>query len=286
LCVGPRFDLGLWLSGAWLVLLVLAAMFVDLLPVGEHRDTTATLATPGNLRPDLFSSHPLGTNNFSLDLLARCVYGARVSLLTALVAVVVGSLVGSVIGVIAGYCRGRVDTAIGVFTDGVLAFPALIMLVALAAVIGIPKTVPEAILKSGVALAALSIPAMVRLARANTLVQAQQEFVLASRAMGARRSRVVLREIYPNVMMPILSYSFVVMAVLIVAEGSLSFLGLGLQAPEPTWGNMIAEGGVDALKRNPHVVLVPGAFIFLTVFSLNRVGEHARAAFAPAEAKL
>jgi peptide/nickel transport system permease protein len=283
---GPRWDPGFWLCTTWLVLLTLAAIFADLLPLAEHQDTTKTIAVPGNQPPDLFSKHPLGTNNFSLDLLARCIYGARVSLATSIFAVVVSILIGATIGMFAGYFRGALDTVVGVFTDAILAFPALILLVALAAVLGMPTEVPEAIFKNGIALAVVGIPTMVRLARANTMVFAQREFVLASRAMGAKNTRIIFKELMPNVILPIISYAFIIVAVLIVAEGSLAFLGLGLQQPKPSWGNMIAEGGLTVLREHPFIPLVPGVFMFLTVFSFNRVGERARDLWDPRESKV
>jgi peptide/nickel transport system permease protein len=283
---GPTFDTGLWMCGIWLVAIIGATTFADLLPLGISSDTTKTIGIPGNLRPDLFSKHPLGTNNFSLDLLSRCIYAARVSLLTATFAVAVSMLIGGTIGMLAGYFRGPLDQLIGVATDSFLAFPALILLIAIAAILGIPTSVPSAIIKEGSALAIVGIPTMVRLARANTMVYAQREFVLSSRAMGAKDSRIILREILPNVILPLLSFSFIIIAVLIVAEGSLAFLGLGLQQPLPTWGNMIAEGDVTTLRKYPFIPLVPGMFMFLTVFSFNRVGEFARSLWDPRSAKL
>jgi peptide/nickel transport system permease protein len=284
---GGRFDTGLYLCLAWLVILFAAAILADFLPLGEHENATKTISEPGNLRPDLLSAHPLGTNNFSLDMLARCVYGARVSLLTALFAVVLSILIGTTIGLVAGYFRGWADTGIGVITDSLLAFPPLILLVALAAVLGKPTTVNSAIFKVGVALAIISVPTMTRVARANTLVFAQREFVTSARAMGAKHSRVIFRELLPNVLLPIISYSFIIVAALIVAEGSLSFLGLGLQPPKPSWGNMIAEGrSIDTLRKYPHIVIVPATVMFITVFSFNRVGEHARRLWDPRDAKV
>lgn len=284
--VGPSFDLGLWLSVGWLSALIAAAALADVLPLGNARDTTQTIGVIGYETPDLFSAHPLGTNGFGLDLLARCIYGARVSLLTVAVTVAVSLIVGGAIGIVAGYFRRWVDVAIGIFADAALVIPALVLLIAFAAVLGSPTTVVEAIWKNGLALAMVGIPTMIRLARANTMVYAQRGFVMASRALGARHLRVLTREVLPNVALPLLSYAFIVAAVLIVAEGSLAFLGLGLQQPEPSWGNMIAEGGLTELRRHPHVALVPGAFMFLTVFSLNIVGEWARARWDAREAKV
>ena len=109
--------------------------------------------------------------------------------------------------------------------------------------------------------------------------------------MGAKSSRIIFRELLPNVVLPLISYAFIIMAVLIVVEGTLAFLGLGLQPPTPTWGNMIAEGAgggnnPEVLSKYPHIALVPGAFMFLTVFSLNRIGEYARRRLDPREAKV
>jgi len=257
------------------------------LPLAEQEDTTKTISIPGNARPDLFSKHPLGTNNFSLDLLARCIYGARVSLLTAAFAVVLSLIVGGIIGMLAGYFRGWIDVVVGLLTDSLLAFPALILLIAIITALGRPEQMSEAIIKVGAGLAIVSIPTMIRLSRANTLVFAQREFVLSARSMGAKNFRIIFREIMPNVALPLLSYAFIVVAVLIVAEGSLSFLGLGLKPPKPTWGNMIAEGQqANVLKKYPHIPMVPGVVMFLTVYSFNRVGEWARSKWDPREAKV
>lgn len=283
---GPNFQASLALSVTWLVALVLAAVFADLLPLRNHNNTSATIGVLGYARPDLFSEHPLGTNNFGLDLLARAIYGARVSLLTVALTVVVSLLIGGAIGVVAGYFRGAVDTVIGIVADAALAIPALVVLIAFAAMLGPPTRVPEAVLKTSTALAIVGIPTMIRLARANTLTVAQREFIHAARTLGARDRRIIVREIVPNVALPLVSYAFVVSAVLIVAEGSLSFLGLGPQQPEPSWGNMIAEGGLRDLRNHPHVALVPGAFMFATVYALNVVGDHARAAWSGREAKI
>jgi peptide/nickel transport system permease protein len=284
---GPDFDTAFWVSLGWIVLLVLAAIFADLIPFEEHVDAAQTLTLKGNEPPELFSSHPLGTNNLALDLLGRSVYGARVSLLTAAFAVTVSIIVGGAIGMLAGYHRGWFDGIVGLFTDTVLAFPALVLLLALATVFGKPTEVLEAVLKSGVSLAIVGLPTMIRLARANTLTFAQREFVLSARAMGARSGRIVFRELLPNVLLTLVSFGLILMAVLIVAEGSLSFLGLGLQLPQPSWGNMIAEGQDSrSLLAHPFIPIVPGSFMFVTLLCFNRVGEKARRAWDPRELKV
>jgi peptide/nickel transport system permease protein len=277
---GPDFDLLSWLCMAWLVLLVLAAVFAPLLPIGEAEDLSKSIMAPANERPDLLGEYPLGTNNFGLDLLARIIYGARASLVVSIGAVLIGMIIGGAIGVLAGYFRRAVDAVVGIGTNSLLAVPPLILLIALATVL------EPTLYNIAFALSLMALPSMIRMARANTLTFTQREFVLASKSMGASSGRVMLREIVPNVVLPLASYAMVMVSVLIVAEASLSFLGLGVQAPSPSWGNMIAEGEGEAFKDHPHIVLVPGTVLFLTVFSFNLLGEKARKRFDPRATKL
>lgn len=277
---GDRFDLTGWLCIIWLALLLFAAVFAPLLPFSEATDISKTITSPSLSPPDPFTAHPLGTNNFGLDLLGRVVYGARVSLVVAVGAVAIGTVVGGVLGILAGFFRRTTDTVIGISTNTILAVPPLILLIALA-------TVLETNLRNiAFALSILAAPSMVRMARASTLTFAQREFVLAARAMGASRMRLMARELFPNVLLPLLSYGMVMISVLIVAEASLSFLGLGVQPPRPSWGNMIAEAEGDVLTRAPFIALVPGGALFLTVFSFNLLGEKARQRFDTRQAKL
>jgi peptide/nickel transport system permease protein len=266
----PAADVAFWMSSVWLTILVTAAIAAPVLPIGEHRDTAKALTEPSLLRPDLFSGHPLSTNNFGLDMLARVIYGARSSLLMALAAVTIGIVIGGAVGMVSGYLGGKVDWSIGILNNTLLAFPPLVLLLALATVM---ERDPRNI---AIALGVLAIPVNVRLARANTLAVVEQGFVLAARSMGASRFRVLRRELLPNVAPPLVSYGLVLMALLIVAEASLSYLGLGVQPPDPSWGNMIAEGNGGQFEMYPHVVLVPGTVVFLTVFAFNLVGGRAR----------
>ncbi|WP_246097886.1 ABC transporter permease [Rhodococcus spelaei] len=268
--LGKGFDLSYWLACGWLAVLILAAIFAPLLPLGEYKDTVKTLAEPGFASPSLLSAHPLGTNNFGLDLLARALFGARASLTVAVCAVLIGIVVGGTIGVMAGYFRGKLDATVGILTNSLLAVPALVLLIALAAVL------PSNLRNITLALSILCIPSMVRIARANTILVAQREFVLAARAMGATKWRVIWRELVPNVLVPVAALGLVTVSGLIVAEASLSFLGLGIAQPNPTWGNMIAEGQGGIAEKHPFIVLVPGVFLFLTVFSFNLIGEKYR----------
>lgn len=279
LVFGSQFETDTWLAAAWLVAVVLLAIFADLLPLAEARNTALTLTDPSRVRPDLFSGHPFGTDTQALDILGGVIYGARVSLQVSLIAVTVGTLTGGLIGVAAGYFGGRFDSVVGLITDSVMAFPPLILLLA------VVTALSPGVLTISVALAMLGVPTYVRLARANTLAFVQREFVLAARAMGAKPWRIISRELVPNVVRPLLSFSFIIVAVLIVAEASLSFLGVGIQRPTPTWGNMIAAGQSE-IETTPHMVFIPGVVMFLTVFCLNRVGDKARAMWDPKQSGL
>lgn len=276
---GHKVQTDLWLSVAWMTLVVAAAALADLLPLRESRNASASFGAPVTQRPNLFSAHPLGTDTFGLDLLGGVIYGARLSLQISFGAVAIGFVIGGLIGVLAGYLRGWFESVVNVLTDSLLAFPPLILLIAL--MVAVNPTV----VNLSLALALLGIPTYIRLARANTLVFAQREFVTAARGMGATRRRIIFRELVPNVALPLLSYAFIIVAVLIVAEGSLSFLGLSIPRPEPTWGNMISAGAND-LRRIPHLVFVPASVMFLTVFALNRIGDRARQVWDPRESKV
>ncbi|MFD4293498.1 ABC transporter permease [Rhodococcus sp. NPDC058532] len=277
--VTRRLDLGTALALAWLAVVALAAVVADWLPLSESRDPSKTLLTPSMQPPNLLSANPLGTDKQGLDLLGGLIYGARVSLIVGLGGVICGVLVGGAIGIVAGYYRGRTDTLVSVLSDTMLAFPPLILLMALVTIL------EPNVRNVAIALGIMVVPTYIRLVRANTMSLRSREFVTAARSLGASNRRIMVREIAPNLVLPVLSYSFMVVAVLIVAEASLSYLGLSIPRPEPTWGNMIAAGQSE-FQDNPYLVLVPGAALFLTVFSLNRIGETARKLWDPTASKL
>jgi peptide/nickel transport system permease protein len=276
---GEEFETALWFSVFWLALVGVAAIVADWLPLAESKDVSKTLTTPTLLRPDIFSSHPLGTDRQGLDILGGVVYGARVSLIVSLGAVAIGTIIGGVVGLVAGYFRGKAETVVSLLTDSMLAFPPLILLLGMVAVL------EPSVRNVTIALGLLGIPTYIRLSRANTMVFAQREFVLSAKALGARNRRIIFRELLPNVALPVVSYGFIVVGALIVAEASLSFLGLSIRRPNPTWGNMIAAGQTD-FDRHPHLVFAPGIVLFLTVFALNRVGDRARKLWDPRQSRL
>lgn len=274
-----KVDVVFVLAMAWLALVIGAAALAPLLPLGNHHDSVAALTEPV-YAPPLSQGHLLGTNNYGLDLLARTVFGARTSLSIALVATVVGTTVGAVIGIAAGFFRGGLDSVVGILTNALLAVPPLVLLIALATVLD------PGVRNIGLALSMLTIPSMVRVARANTITFAQRDFVIAARALGATRYRLMVRELLPNVVLPLMSLAVVMISMLIVAEASLSFLGLGIKPPEPTWGNMIAEGQDGVMEKHPYIVVVPGVCLFLTVFAFNLLGEKVQKRLNPKGAKL
>jgi peptide/nickel transport system permease protein len=276
---GPAFKTGTWLSAVWLLLVVVSAITADWLPLAESRDSSRTFQEPILASPDLFSSHPLGTDRQGLDILGGIIYGFRVSFTIGVGTVVIGVLLGGSIGVLAGYFRRAADTVVGFFTNSMLAFPPLILLLGVAAVM--ERNVRNLTL----ALALVTIPTYVRLARANTLVVSQREFVVAARSLGARSRHIIVRDIAPAVVRPLVSYAFVVVAVVVVAEASLSFLGLGIPRPEPTIGNLISAGQRD-FERYPHLVFGPAIALFLSVLSLNRLGEEAQRRLSGRQSKL
>lgn len=279
LLLGERFETALWVSVLWLSLVTLAAIVADALPLAESRNVSRTLTTPTLLRPDLLSEHPLGTDRQGLDILGGVIYGARVSLVVSLGAVAIGMTIGGFIGIAAGYYRGKIEAVVNLLADSMLAFPPLILLLGMVAVL------EPSVRNVTIALGVLGIPTYIRLSRANAMVFAQREFVLAARALGAKNPRIIFRELLPNVALPVVSYGFIVVGALIVAEASLSFLGLSIRRPNPTWGNMIAAGQGD-FDRHPHLVFAPGIVLFLTVFALNRVGDKARKMWDPRQSRL
>ncbi len=163
--------------------------------------------------------------------------------------------------------------------DSMLAFPALVLLLSLTTFLG--QTQRNIIIAIGI----VTVPVFIRLARANTLAYAQREFVTAARATGARDARIMLREVLPNVVLPLMAFSLIVVAVAIVAEGSLSFLGLSVPATTPTWGNIIAGGRAD-ISHAPHIVFMPSMAMFLTVLAFNLAGDRLREEFDVKETSL
>ncbi|HEX8804842.1 MAG TPA: ABC transporter permease [Acidimicrobiales bacterium] len=271
------------LAIGWLVLVVLAAILAPILPLDDPNDTVASIARQG---PGT-EGHILGGDGLGRDLFSRIVWGARTSLLLSVAAILLGMVLGGLLGLVAGYFRGRFDTAfVGLF-DVLLSFPQLILALTLVTVYatgeGVSSTRRMVVLI--IALGVVSIPVLGRITRATTLSWAQREFVMAARAMGARNRSIMFGEVLPNVLPAMFSIALLGIAVVIVAEGGLSVLGVGVQLPTPSWGNIIAEGRSD-LRDAPHIVLAPTVVIFLTVLALNYLGDVVRSRFDVRESAL
>ncbi|MGW9131918.1 ABC transporter permease [Streptomyces sp. NPDC055681] len=256
------------ICAAWLGAVVLAAALYTLFPLSSDTIIAQPRTPPAFDRFELW----FGTDDFGRSIMARVILGARASLLVGVVAGLGGFLIGSALGLLSGFARGWVDSVCMLLSDAVLAFPPLILLLALASVLQPSLTT----LLSGLTL--LTVPTFLRLVRANTLSVASHEFVLAARNMGATNSRILFREIAPSVLPRLATYLPVVIAALIVAEGSLSFLGLGIPPPAPSWGGMIASGKASMVDA-PHLIYIPALIIFFTVFALNQVGDYLRDRF-------
>lgn len=218
------------------------------------------------------SRHWLGTDDNGRDTLARLAAGAQVALLVGVVAIGAGMIIGGIIGLIAGHFRGPVEGVLMTIVDIALAYPALVLAIAIVAFRG------QSLFNVCLAIGIVSIPAFARIARGTTLTYAEREFVTASRVMGARDRRIIVRELLPNVLLPVLSFALLAVAIAIVAEGGLAFLGLSVPPPQASWGSMIQDG-YTVINDAPIVVLIPSIVMFLTVFSFNLVGDRFRELF-------
>ena len=251
------FTAGLVLT----LLLVIAALAAPLLATHDpnQQDTARRLEAPS-------SEHPLGLDDLGRDVLSRIVYGARVSLRVGFSVVVIASLIGVTLGAIAGYFGGFVDSAIMRLCDILLAFPGILLAIALVAVLG--PSLNNVVL----ALAIIGWVGYARLVRGQVLKVREMEYVTAARALGAKSPRVIVKHVLPNVINPVIVMATLGLAGAILAEASLSFLGLGVQPPTPSWGAMLTSGRRYLGLAN-HLAIFPGAAIMLAVMGLNFLGD-------------
>jgi peptide/nickel transport system permease protein len=263
-----------WLALAWIVIVVFGALAADLLPIADPSKISLL-----HRRQPPSVMYLLGTDHLGRDVLARVVYASRSSLTVGLVSAFLGLLVGGTLGLLAGYFRGRFESLTMASVDVLLAFPPLVLALAIIAYLG------QSLVVLTLTLALLSVPAATRVARATTLAIAEREFVVAARALGATHLRVMLRELLPNVALPLMVFTLITVAVLIVGEGALSFLGLGVPPPMPSWGSMMSEGR-EQLDFAPHIAFIPAIVMFLTVLSFNLVGDSLRSLTDPRRAAL
>jgi peptide/nickel transport system permease protein len=220
--------------------------------------------------PMFSPGHPLGTDQVGNDMLSRVLHGGRTSLLIAVAVAGSGLIFGGALGALAGYAGGKLDPIIMRTVDVLIAFPSLVLALAVAQSLGPSKE------NTVLAIAPFAIAANTRIARAATLQLREQTFMSAARLCGTPRWRILLRHVAPNILPNMLTFALLGMGIIIILEGALSFLGLGVPAPEPSWGNMIATGQ-QTLAATPRYVLVPSAFLFVTVLAFNMLGDALRA---------
>jgi peptide/nickel transport system permease protein len=269
-----RLGSSFWISGGWLVLITLLALAAPILPIADPNLQDLT-----NRGGPFSPQHLLGTDSLGRDMLARLIWGARISMTVGYAATVLGMVGGTILGMAAGYLGGRVGGVIVATMDALLAFPALVLILAITTFAGHDIRIIVGVIGF------LGIPAFARVARANTLTLAQREFVLAARAMGAGELRIVALEILPNIVAPILTFALLGIAVAMIAEGVLGFLGLSIPPPSASWGTMVADGRGD-LDIWPQVSLIPATVFFLTIFALNLAADRLRRVVEVREARI
>jgi len=260
----------------FLALLILAAAFVPmLLPFGyEQQLPDSRLLPPGG-------KHILGTDDLGRDILTRVLVGARISLMVAVSVECVVVFLGLTVGLIAGYRGGWIDSLLMRITDVLLAFPDVLLAILLLGTLGATSSRPEtSAMLVVVSLGVTGWPPLARLVRGQVVALRQREFVDAARSIGSGHGRILLHHILPNLVSPIIVAVTVDAAGVILAEATLSYLGIGVQRPMPSWGRMINDA-LDYYKSEPRLVIVPATMLSLTVIALNFLGDGLRDALDP-----
>jgi peptide/nickel transport system permease protein len=270
---GRRINWRRWrllaIGGLLVAIVVISAVFADFVaPYSPYAlDVTYMLQGPS-------ATHWLGTDEVGRDELSRAIFAARISIEVALVAVGVGLIGGTIIGIFAAYFGGWIDLALMRLMELLFSFPAILLAVILLASLG------TNILNAMLAIGIIFIPGFSRLARAATNDVLRQQYIDAARTIGMSDRRIVMREILPNVVTPLLVEAAVAFAYAVLLESALSFLGLGAQPPEPSWGNMLNTGR-GFMAQAPWLGVVPGMAMFLCVLGFNLLGDGLRDAFDP-----
>jgi peptide/nickel transport system permease protein len=254
---------------AILLVFALAAIFA---PVLTSYDPAQLSPREARLPPS--GEHLLGTDHFGRDVLTRIMYGGRLSLRIGLIAVAIGASIGVTLGAIAGYAGAWVDEAISRFIDVMLAFPGILLAIAVVAVLGPDLT--NLMIAVGIG----TVPGFARLVRGQVLAAREFDYVIAARSLGCTHAKTIVRHILPNVMAPVLVLATLSIAGAILAGASLNYLGLGAKPPTPEWGLMLAESR-DQIRRAWWLPTFPGLAIMITVIAINALGDGLRDAFDP-----
>lgn len=253
-----------------MVLFVVAGVFAPFLAPQDPNAQDLTVRLQGPLTP----GHLLGTDALGRDLLSRLVYGTRVSLVVGFAAVALSGVIGVVVGLVSGYLGGWVDSVFMRVVDAWLAFPFLLMAIAVVAILGPGLT------NIVIALVITNWVVYARLVRGETLSLREREFVLSARGLGTSRLALMAKHILPNILPPILVVATLELGVVIVTEASLSFLGLGADASQPSWGSMLADGRAY-ITQAWWLATLPGLAIFVVVLAVNVLGDGVRDALDP-----
>ncbi|MGK4327862.1 ABC transporter permease [Lonsdalea quercina] len=261
-------------SIAGLIIIVFFALLAVLAPLLPLADPLATSWSAIRKAPS--AAHWLGTDDIGRDVLSRMVWGAQASLMAGVISVAIAVLTGVPFGLISGYFGGWVDQVISRVTEAFLAMPFLIMAIALAAFLGPSLT------NAMIAIGLSAMPIFIRLTRSQVLAVKTEDYIEGARSIGLGHGDILLRYILPNILPPIIVQATLTVATAIIAEASLSFLGLGQQAPAPSWGSML-NVAKNFLTQAPWMALWPGAAIFLVVIGFNLLGDGLRDALDPRE---
>ncbi len=264
LFLARRYPLGA-LGAAIMTLFVLTALFAEFLTVHDPLSTNAamSLAPPGG-------GYWMGADNFGRDVYSRIVFGARISLTVGIGATAMGCFFGVALGLLSGYLSGTVDLLIQRLIDIMQALPLLVLALVMSAALG--PSVQNVIFAIAIPL----IPSVARVIRANTLALREQPFVEAAKAIGMSDLRIALRHVLPNTLAPLIVLATAQLGSTILVEASLSFLGLGIPEPFPSWGRMLSESAAEYVRVAPWLVIFPGIAISLAVFGTNLLGDAVR----------
>lgn len=266
-----RYPLGAF-GAAVMIVFVLAAIFAPWLATHDplSTDPSASLAPPG-------PAHWLGADFMGRDMYSRIIYGARISLAVGLASTLLGGLIGVALGLMSGFLLGWVDLVTQRLIDIMQALPLLVMALVMAASLG------PSLENTIIAISIPVIPHVARVIRSNTLALREMPFVEAARAQGMSELRVAVRHVLPNTVAPVIVLATAQLGAAILTEASLSFLGLGVPEPHPSWGRMLSESAAEYVRTAPWLVIFPGLAISLAVFGTNLLGDAMRDILDPRE---
>jgi peptide/nickel transport system permease protein len=252
------------IAASWIALLLVIALVVQWLPLQSYKVVVGDPNMPPNLSREF-----LGTNDIGQSILSRLAYGLRVSMVISFCSTALAAIVGGALGLLAAYFRRTAGVLADVATSTVLAVPYLLLMLTIVLVFG------TALVTLTLAIGVIFVPAFTRLMRINARLELSRDYIVAARALGTSQIRILVREVLPNTLPGLITYAVVVLPAIVIAEGSLSFLGFGVQPPTPSWGEMISLGSQN-ITSEPWPALIPCIALSLTVLSLNLVGDRLR----------